>query len=351
MRAVRRKRTWQLWRTTVENRVGILSRLVQEHHATLPLNTILPGIGDIYTQDSFRAVLDCPLNEDESDPVTGDSFQAAVATLPTFSQQWRLAATEIVRNLLPPLEEATDTDRLQLATSVFRCLCAWRRFYHTYPSVLAHRCSKYSGGIFFDPDEDVTAQGEYLGTQNTPVSFDLLAAPWSRDNLRKWFVRITGHDSYNVKNKLRLDRSTDGKSFAHEKAVILVRMAGLDPDTATQADMDASGARFLCSCDDCTEKWGREQSVMDWRNLVCAFLTARVRHADKRNAFRSPTALVVRPEGSGLHPRRSLKRPATWRSACTAYHSQRKRTWAATGSPQLIPGMDPGPVRTAAPPG
>jgi hypothetical protein len=365
MEAVRRKRTWQLWQTTVENRVGILSRLVQEHHATLPLNTILPGIGDLYTQDAFRAVLDCPLNEDDSDPVTADGFHPAMATLPTFAQQWRLAATEIVRNLLPPLEEATrevdeklsaetlvhtptPPDRLQLATSVFECVCSWRRCYRTYPNVLAHRCSNSFGGTSVDSDSD-----EDLGTEDIPAGFDLMAAPWSRDNLRKWFVKITGHVSFNGKNKLRFDHFTRGSLFLHARAIIFVRMAGLDPDTATQADMDASGARFICSCDNGTEECGGEQSVMDWRNLVCVSPTTstRVRYADQRNAFRSSNTTVVRPEGSSLHPRRSPKRPATQRSACTAYHSQRKRAAPATMPPHLIPDMDPGRVRIAAPQG
>jgi hypothetical protein len=275
LRSVRRKRHWELWQDAIQKRVQILSELLRQHHAQLPLDTILPGIGDLYERESFRAVLDTPLIEDdESDPVTETSFQMAMTELPLITEQWRASATDVLRSLLPavdqlslspeptrtPNEETSgSTDRLLLATSVFSCKCAMGRHIFSYPNILAHRCRHQN--LFTNLEDDV------------PPNLDLFRGNTSVESLRAMFLKAADERPFNDEQRLQFARMPDvPEPFEYDRAVALVRLAGLDPETTTQAEMDASSVRFSCTCARCMDsaRYGRPRVIMDWRNDVGA---------------------------------------------------------------------------------
>jgi hypothetical protein len=274
MESVRRKRHWELWQDTVKKRVRILSELIRQHHAQLPLDTILPSIGDLHEHESFRAVLDTPLNEDdESDPVTATSFQMSMAGLPAITEQWRVSATNVLRALLPAVDQSSlssksattpnektsgSADRLLLATSVFHCRCWSSNRIFSYPNILAHRC--YHMNFYSNRDE-------------VPPDFDLFRGNNSAESLRTWFIQVSKERPFNDAQDLRFARVPDNpEQGEYNRAVTLIRLAGLDPETTTQAEMDSSSARFSCSCAGCRDhaRYSTPRAVMDWRNAVGA---------------------------------------------------------------------------------
>jgi hypothetical protein len=210
-----------------------------------------PRVIDLYSIESIRQILDLPL-ENGQDTVTAESFDAALSD---YDGVVRHCESQRRPLLVAALHEgapgtAADEASLELATALFECKGPFCR--HSgqiaYRDALAHRCSLHS--LYSD---DRPNQNDWTAT-------------YRREQLRlvcDW-VRPAGGSS-----TLCLD------VVSHQVATGLVRSVGLDPGTATCADMDTLEAWFECdppcaTCSFCARRRhpDRGREVYRWRAAV-----------------------------------------------------------------------------------
>lgn len=255
---MRTQRRDELWNKALSARRASLKILLDEYGRSRPMDEAQPKVGDLYHDvPAFRAVFDVPLDEDEHDLVTTESFEEAMAQLPDAASAWRKSCKQALVKRIPltpsadsqresstnstadtvdeirtdeqePVADA-DTSRLDLATSLFSCLSCKNhnnRVFHA-SNALAHSC------FWGKPQETQPGFGPHKVLDSWP---------W-----RTSWVKF--HDS------------------AAAEATRLVEMCGLDPARATAADMDALDTRFTCAgCPKCTPERG--QRGMTWRKAV-----------------------------------------------------------------------------------
>ncbi|KAF8878931.1 hypothetical protein BD779DRAFT_1171205 [Infundibulicybe gibba] len=187
-------------------RITILQPLYREYAKSLvPMQwCYLPNI---YELADFPAVKDI-VDADSSITVSSSSFQPVIAQLPTLIPEWISAKrARIISMLEPPPPGTVDPDDpLNLATSVFECI-----------SNSCHRGSSWWSGR----PKQALISWEAIAGHSCQVTNNFVSASHNPTNL----------------GISRLGANT---------ASLLVRAAGLDPLSATAAEMDALDLRFAC---------------------------------------------------------------------------------------------------------
>jgi hypothetical protein len=181
-------------------------------------------------------------NADPSRLLTEDDFTSAANLLELVSI-WRASIDErLVGYILGDSVTDGDADSrartLDLATTFFHCSdCATPI---GYPAIIVHRCRRNClTWIVVDPMSSELSAHLYKA---------LDSGPWNH----------------------RLEPPTRDEQAA-EVARILARACGLDPTTATTAQMDDADARFAClQCSSLDKSMSKmAYSCMTWRNAVC----------------------------------------------------------------------------------
>ncbi|KAJ6538327.1 hypothetical protein DFH09DRAFT_1398671 [Mycena vulgaris] len=241
-----------------------------------------------YTVETFE-----PLRELIQDPSTAQLADSdprladALLGLPAFVLAWRAEKRALLASLLPlaSTSEAAgppDGRRLELATTVFTCLGSW------------------VGGT------SVTAGRSLIGWEGAGAHLRC------RSLQRFW----QGRPHY----------APEGAAAARE----LVRLVGLDPETATAAQMDqlCGEKRFLCGlCPIEKYKRVRGRWAMRWRECVLHTIErTRLRGGDA--AHGAPAWVLLTDEGAEDVRRRETKDPVAQNRAwvctvCTAHYEGR----------------------------
>lgn len=251
MEGVREQRKQTEFSKALVNRAKILNELVR-NYARKDVAKPMPNVADLYFRSShFQDVLDTPLDDDDVDSVTAESFAGAMRHLPKLVKKWEKRNYRFLLTLLPPLDSsagampnaegggkglAEDLSRLELATSLFACTrCqTFNRKTQVLTAVnaLAHQCSLLQWSVL--------GKGDPKETQYKAFS----AVPWNHNGDRFAFHEV-----------------------ASKKAErIIYRLCDKDTTTTTFADMDDADDRFACACPNCKET----DSVpgMTWRQAV-----------------------------------------------------------------------------------
>ncbi|KIJ57848.1 hypothetical protein HYDPIDRAFT_44753 [Hydnomerulius pinastri MD-312] len=212
--------------------VDIYNRYVIEPAPPGTAIDLLPHVADVAHFTPFDAIIKSP----EGTEVTADSFKAAFEQLPSLARAWRddmeaqisalvVCPADVSDNETPLSEESKASNRLELAIAVFTSRANIMMFPdHLYQSLYVRPFNLHSGDLDYT---EVHALG---------------AKPWS-------LTTTSGSQAI--------------KLFA--PAAYVVRASGLNPRTATCADMDRRNARFLCN--ECPAELPNK-SVLTWKGAI-----------------------------------------------------------------------------------
>ncbi len=184
----------------IKGRISLLEELADSRLNELPeIPPNPPGSAVCLYQPFFDIINDTPVEKD----VTA-KLKKALKCLPDTCQDWRQEQEERLRKIL---RRQGRKDDLTLAVNAFTCAqCSYLSPILQYPYFACHRC--------FD------------STASFGLMTDVRTEIWSVENVRA------------------LDQAD------YRKCVKVIRMCGLDPDTATAEDMDAADVFLRCEkCD------------------------------------------------------------------------------------------------------
>jgi hypothetical protein len=240
MNRVRSWRQVDLQLSSVRQRIELLVSALRTR-----TTSYLPRAIDLYSFGPIHALIDRPLENDNADTVALDDFTNVVGNFDDILAHCRSRRVSHAVDALRassdrPLEDVSEDD-LNLATSLFRChsvggLCSSNAM--TLQDVLVHHC---------------------------PTRY------WPRRE--HWFIldrqqqaELVSHwvDGAGGNGTLRVHLE------ARARAVHLIKLAGLDPESSTFDDMDALNPLFECSCLPCVWRTQRDQRrvILDWRQAV-----------------------------------------------------------------------------------
>lgn len=198
---------------------------------------------DVALMPELRALVEASFDaeiEVGEDHITAEIFQAELASLPDLRSAFNFRRQlELSDNMARALGCQTWIGILELAVAWFTCEVCQR--YVRWPEVLAHLCQRpgYAG-----TEREEWAQDYY--PHDVAVVSGFLA--WSSRTLRP----IVPEDISTLRG--------------------LITVCGLDPATATAAQMDALDARvtYKRMASTAVDKMGRGKVVMTWRRAVWA---------------------------------------------------------------------------------
>ncbi|KAH7920429.1 hypothetical protein BV22DRAFT_1133083 [Leucogyrophana mollusca] len=236
----------------------------------------LPHVADLSVLPEFDNVITLP-----EDVVVGiEMFTPGFAQIPSFVPRWREAADRELANFCLGTEwdsgtHADAVKRLQLASSVFSATGEYCEDIAFYPQILSHHCltqvplKPYSG----DGDSLTSLRWSALGGH-----------PWGTMKL--------------------------GVSLLTAAASV-VRVCGLDPEHATQDDMDKRDARLVCErCSTHLPGGERMRKSMTWRAAI----------AHSRRWHPGPVTWTILEDETDLARVRSLEAAALPREYKKMYH-------------------------------
>jgi hypothetical protein len=238
------------WREVDEQLSPLETRVTSLVHVLKLLTlTWIPRVIDLYTLDFIREIIERPLVDGE-DTVDPHDFEVVLTVdLEAILAQCRTRRVSQLLEALRTCENspagALNEDHLRLATSVFVCKpwsgCSTRSRYMHASEMLVHRCySKYSASR-----EDWTVHDPY-------------------EQLRvvcSWVLGAGSDNDVEVDEEIR------------RRIATVVRLAGLDPLTATVEDMNRTDAWFECTTRYCRYFWRdsiRPVTMLDWKHAVSA---------------------------------------------------------------------------------
>jgi len=241
----------------------------------IPSGEIMPEGPDFC---NFQPIIDV-LNRPREEEITESSFDAVVPLLPGLIARWREDIRKSLVTLIqkshlqrfyqlpiyaghlddsnqrpPPLSDEDAAQTLNLATTVFECLEDRNHNTLFYPQVLGHTCLTRTKNRWPAIDDSLTRGVRRLVDHAVTLP-----------NISNYDIDCYGITQYRCVWGARLILSDHARSVAED----LVRLAGLDPTTATVEDMDQLGLRFVCrTCaNDCIA------SLFTWRAAVRFILT------------------------------------------------------------------------------
>lgn len=218
-----------------KHRLPMLKKAYDEVVATLPANSIYPGIADVFVHPAVQENINLPMTVEvkEKDFKLGSLFSEITA-------QWKKDVKERLIAMIPdnciPENTKKSANLFELATVSFHCDslgCPARDASLRYPEVMMHWCSSTVSKYYNETVEDA----------------DLRI-------VKDRFFSVTWNATSGIKFSERAFK------FLSEA----VKMCGLDPITTTVTQMDEMSSIFECmTCND--EYYGR--ATMGWDNLVC----------------------------------------------------------------------------------
>ncbi len=200
-----------------------------EYYVQLPRTAAMdarPYSIEFALMDKCKALADSPVER----TVTYEEF---LAILPELHKRWHKSAkTQLVKAVQKVLRRRSvwipTDDPLKLAVVVFVCVHCYPFTCMRYPAVLAHSC----GYTSYDSDSDKQGCDDIY----THTAQRLHVVDCTEPDARERFSlkNLVGpQDSYICE--------------VLEPMCTIVRALGLDPTTATAADLDACDARLRCS--------------------------------------------------------------------------------------------------------
>ncbi|KAK0466145.1 uncharacterized protein EV420DRAFT_811718 [Desarmillaria tabescens] len=212
----------------VEGRADLFADAYSDVTRDEPLLPIFPKAESVVIQEPFSTLFfDTPLNLS-----IADSLQAMWVHLPGVASKWREVQTA---ELLKLMQEAGLKLDINLATTVFTCTNCRQIF--QYPYVLAHNCS------FWQPYKDLN-----------PEDWKPYALRYISSGVA-WSATLFTTNEESIK-----------------KVEYLIKTCGLDPETATQEDMNALDCRVICNhCSISSIDGSKYKYVMRWQNAACHF--------------------------------------------------------------------------------
>ncbi|TRM67095.1 hypothetical protein BD626DRAFT_627522 [Schizophyllum amplum] len=219
MEKVKEARLAEEKRAALSARYRLLTEAYHKFRLTKPHRCLFPGIGDVATTPQIvRMIEDTPYDQELPEA----ALSAVLHDLPqSYFDEWRERCDNALIQLLDSTRECERTTRadLDLATTVFG-LEKGRGAELPYPFVLV--------------SPDVTRVKPGKGDSSDPSTF-CGHRPWSAERL--------------IVSTSQIARQ-------------LVKLAGLDPETATHVDMDALDPWYVCATDEAQCIMVR---AMNWR--------------------------------------------------------------------------------------
>ncbi|KAK0195043.1 hypothetical protein F5146DRAFT_1023974 [Armillaria mellea] len=199
-------------------RKTLLAKVIRDYTTSAshyPYTRVLPGLADFYTFKPIREILERPVDV----VVDADTFSPLILSLPALCDEWRSSLDDQLLARLPDSDGMDSTERLSLARNVLLCsTCNTPQF---YPQVLAHRCLT---------EVIVDRSKSHSSTKRDPTLVINPPFSYSPDRYRQ---------SWSAGGLL-----SDGQLTTIMKDII--RVLGLDPNTATAADLDDLRTYFRC---------------------------------------------------------------------------------------------------------
>lgn len=250
-----------------------------------------PNDADLFSMPEFADVFARPVLDDGTDTVTQEEINTALIALPNIVEGWTMRNKQYLANLLPRSSvksrgkqaAAKEILRVDLANSFFRCsTCVnqGRRNYTCHSTTILHHRDWF-----------------YRANPDSRVS--------------QAFGKVFGELTWNWNEGIAYDKE------ASAAATDIVTLCGLDPSTATLADMDRLNKRLICDgCQIVTRENEHQRRTYAWREAVsydefcsCAFT---------RVCFRWNTHAIVRSLISKSSTTRSPKK-SCYSSTTTRY--------------------------------
>jgi hypothetical protein len=248
MTTIRPLRKTDKWLAVLKHRVTMLGALLLDRSP----DTMEPiCIMDVYTRLDIRAVLERPCDDDDIDTVEEEDFSDALADWDGVVAHARASRrTKLLEALrkVPEQSQATEEDLGRL-TSLFRCTdtaCAMGNRVMNAAMATIHRCQPHPWASSINYP---TSMSEWVKTD----PLELMQIVCSRSDVSG------GRGTFEV------------EMVARERAVKVIQLAGLDPQTVTAADLDKMDPWFMCTCTTCrgaTYLFGTSRRLFDWRHAV-----------------------------------------------------------------------------------
>ncbi|KAK0433550.1 hypothetical protein EV421DRAFT_1428233 [Armillaria borealis] len=190
-------------RTAIDRRCKLFLSVYQELASSLPEIPVIPRQADVLLSEPFSVVI---LNTPLLDAVTEEILKEPFVHFKEIAARWR---EEKNCELQGVMKKSGFEPKLNLATTLFHCeSCASRL---AYPDVLRHFCCTQ---LRYISDLDLK-KNRYKALWNMPC--------------HTWYA-----------DKLRFDQ------VGFDNATAVVKLCGLDPETATAQDMDDMNPRLTC---------------------------------------------------------------------------------------------------------
>ncbi|SJL13372.1 uncharacterized protein ARMOST_16814 [Armillaria ostoyae] len=205
-------------RTAIDRRCKLFLSMYQEFASSLPEIPVIPRQADVLLSEPFSVVI---LNTPLLDAVTEEILKEPFVHFKEIAARWR---EEKNCELQGVMKKSGFESKLNLATTLFHCeSCASRL---AYPDVLRHFCCTQ---LRYISDLDLK-KNRYKALWNMPC--------------HTWYA-----------DKLRFDQ------VGFDKATAVVKLCGLDPETATAQDMDDMNPRLTCLQCSSTNR----RCIISWR--------------------------------------------------------------------------------------
>ncbi|KAF9000520.1 hypothetical protein BDZ89DRAFT_999306 [Hymenopellis radicata] len=215
----------------IRQRICLLEELADSRLSELPESPPNPpGSAVCLYQPFFDIINDTPIEED----VTAKLKKALKQCFPDICEDWRQDQEERLKKIL---RKQGRNDNVSLAVNAFTCAqCGYSPPILHYPYFASHRC--------------------FYSTASFGLKTEVSTEVWSAEN-----VKVLDLVDY-------------------RECVKVIRMCGLDPDTATAEDMDAADVFFRCEkCDSSEAPAQPRQGCEPPKRLFNKFLLMRWRTA------------------------------------------------------------------------
>ena len=240
----------------IRTRLGSLETAMLEHYIQLPRTAemdIRPNYIEFAFMDKCKALADAPVEQ----TVTREDF---LAIMPELHKKWLVSAKaqlakEVKQHLRTLSVSVTTRNPLNLAVAMFVCAHCRPFACMRFPAVLAHVC-----GYTAEDNDD-----SWENLDEMPKSSELYAL-----TARMLHVDKDDYETYReARTPFSLSKMV-GREDKYIREVLepmctIVRALGLDPATATAADLEACDERLKCAT--CAAE-GRPEQVYGWDAAV-----------------------------------------------------------------------------------
>ncbi|KAM5534514.1 hypothetical protein V8D89_011846 [Ganoderma adspersum] len=236
----------------IRTRLGELEKAMLEHYVQLPRTAAMdvrPNYIEFALMDKCKALADAPVEQ----TVTREDF---LAIMPELRKKWLTSAktelaNEVKQHLRTLSVSVTTRNPLTLAVAIFVCAHCRPFACMRFPAVLAHAC-----GYTDDPDSDSWEDLDEMPKGSELYAFTARMLHVDKDDY---------HTDWEAREPFSLSKVVGREdSYIHEvlkPMCAIVRALGLDPATATAADLEACDVRLRCAT--CAAE-GRPEQVYGW---------------------------------------------------------------------------------------